>query len=341
MHHHISTSRPPKLLDETLRDGIQSASVRDPRIEDKRRMLDLFEQIGIEHVTLGLPAAGPDAMRHCTALARSIADQHLRIQAACAARTRIDDIRPIVDISQQVGVPIEVMAFLGSSPIRLYAEGWDLAQLHEMSRSAISFAVKNGLPCTFVTEDTTRSHPEVLSALLRDAIDHGATRICLCDTVGHAVPEGVRSLIGFVRGLIEGMGLAGRIGIDWHGHNDRGLAVSNTLHALEAGADRLHGTVLGIGERVGNAALEMLLLNLRDRGRLGRRDLGALAQLVSLTASSTGAPLPASYLALFGEDMDAPGDAAQDAFVSASSEAAARLHGARRSSQQDSTLHAL
>ncbi|XYH93738.1 2-isopropylmalate synthase [Sorangium sp. So ce1128] len=318
------------MLDETLRDGIQSPSVRDPQLDDKKRIVELLDQAGVDHVTVGLPAAGPEATRHCTLLARAIADGRLRIKAACAARTHIDDLLPIVEISQQVGIPIEVMTFLGSSPIRLYAEGWDVAHLVQRSREAITFAVKNNLPCTFVTEDTTRSRPEVLSTIFRNAIDHGATRLCLCDTVGHAVPEGVRNLIGFVRDLIDEMGLSGRVGIDWHGHNDRGLAVSNTLHALAAGADRLHGTVLGIGERVGNASLELLLLNLRDRGHLGPRHLGSLADLVRLTASATGVPMADNYLALIAEDSIAPAEAAQDSALRAAHAAAAlHLRGAR------------
>ncbi|WP_437535236.1 2-isopropylmalate synthase [Sorangium sp. So ce726] len=321
---HRPRSRPIALLDETFRDGIQSPSVRDPGLEDKRRILESLDRLGVAHVTVGLPAAGPVAREHCRSLARQIVDDRLRIRPCCAARTHIDDIRPIVELSQEVGAPIEVMAFLGSSPIRLYAEDWDLAKLLQLSRSAVEFAVKNGLPCTFVSEDTTRSHPDVLAPLFRNAIDHGATRICLCDTVGHADPDGVRGLLDFVLGVIDSMGLSGQIGVDWHGHNDRGLAVSNTLYALHCGADRAHGTVLGIGERVGNAAIELLLLHLRELGELGPRDVSPLVELLHLTASATGAPLRADHPVLL--DARAALDAAAEGEIARTSGPIAPCH---------------
>ncbi len=250
-------------FDETLRDGIQSPSVKDPSIEDKLRVLHLMDALGIDAADLGLPGAGPRAVEDVTRLTREIVDQRLAILPGAAARTHINDVRPIVEVSQRVGRPIEVLAFLGSSPIRQYAESWDLERMTTMAREAIAFAVKEGLPVSFVTEDTIRSRPETLDKLFRAAIDAGATRLVLCDTVGHATPDGTMALIRFARAVIASMGLTGQIGLDWHGHNDRGMALVNAIHALEAGVDRLHGTGLGIGERVGNTSMDQMLFNLK------------------------------------------------------------------------------
>jgi 2-isopropylmalate synthase len=224
----------------------------------------------------------------------------MRIRPTCAGRTVASDIEPILEVSQRTGLRVEACAFIGSSPIRQYVEGWDVALIAKRSGEAIDLAVRAGLPVTFVTEDTTRSRPEVLTPLFRAAIDHGATRLCLSDTVGHATPDGVRNLIQFTRGVIAGTGAI--IGIDWHGHNDRGLALENALWALEFGANRVHGTALGIGERVGNPAMELLLLNLYLLGQLPRdRDLTRLVEYCETVARSLNWPIPHNY-PLVGRD---------------------------------------
>jgi 2-isopropylmalate synthase len=293
-------SRKPILLfDETLRDGVQCPSVHDPKIDHKLEIVRLLSRIGVDHVDIGLPGAGPRAVEDVTRLAELIRDEKLAIRAACAARTHVNDIRPIVEVSQRVGIPIEVMAFIGSSPIRQYAEDWDLPLMLRRSAEAIDLAVRSGLECTFVTEDTVRSRPETLTAMFRNAIEHGAHRLCLCDTVGHATPDGIRNLIAFTRHLIDGMGA--QVGIDWHGHNDRGLGVPNSLSAIEYGADRCHGTILGVGERVGNAALDQILINLKLLGELGDRDLTGLAELVHLVSRGCRVEIPYNYPA-FGSD---------------------------------------
>ncbi len=271
----LSPRRKVKFFDETLRDGIQSPSVVDPKIEDKILFTQIADDLGIHHIDIGLPGAGKRAVEDCTTLATYIRDHKLSVKAACAARTHVKDVQAVIDISQAVGIPIEVMAFIGSSPIRAYAEDWDLDLILKRSAEAIDLAVKNSLPVTYVTEDTTRSRPEMLDRLFRNAVDHGAHRLCLCDTVGHVTPDGIRNLLKFTRNLLDGMG-RGDVGIDWHGHNDRGLGVVNTIFAIEYGADRVHGTALGLGERVGNAALDQVMLNLKLLGEMPEHDLSKL-----------------------------------------------------------------
>src|SRR5436190_18514590 len=227
-------ARPPRVMldDETLRDGLQSPSVRTPTIEQKIEILHLIDRLGIDTADIGLPGAGPHVVRDVERLAREIADQRLKVTANCAARTVIADITPIAEISQRVGLPIEACTFIGSSPIRQYAEGWTLDQLLKLTEDAVAFAVGEGLPVMYVTEDTTRAHPDTLRALYSTAIRAGATRVCIADTVGHATPHGAAAVVRFIAGVVQDCG--GGVGIDWHGHRDRDLAVINTLSAPDA-----------------------------------------------------------------------------------------------------------
>jgi isopropylmalate/homocitrate/citramalate synthase len=281
-----------ELNDETLRDGLQSPSVRTPPVAQKIEILHALAAIGIDSLNLGLPGAGPHVVADVTLLAREIVDRKLPIAANCAARTLEADIRPIVEISQKTGLAIEAATFLGSSPIRQYTENWEMAKLLALTREAVGFATREGLPVMYVTEDTTRARPEDLSALYTAAIEAGARRICIADTVGHATPDGTRNVVRFLREVVDATGE--RVAVDWHGHNDRGLGVANAIAAAEAGADRIHGTILGIGERVGNCALDQLLVNFELLG-WSRRNVAPLAALCDLVSRATGVAIPESY----------------------------------------------
>jgi 2-isopropylmalate synthase len=290
-------------FDETLRDGLQNPSVQDPSLDDKLALLHLMAQIGIDSADIGLPGSSQRAFEDVLRMCREVVDQKLPIQIACAGRTVVADILPMVELSQRAGIPIEVYAFIGSSPIRQLAEQWSVDLIARRSAEAIDVAVKEGLEVCYVTEDTTRSRPDVLSQLFRVAVEHGAKRLCLCDTVGHATPDGVRNLIQFTRSVLASMGadVAKSVKLDWHGHNDRGLALVNALWALEFGADRVHGTALGIGERVGNAPMELILLNLKLLGMLENQDLTALLNYCQSAAKAVGWQVPINY-PLVGED---------------------------------------
>ena len=290
----LSPKRRVQFLDETLRDGIQSPSVIDPSIEDKLRLVDLANDLGIDTMDIGLPGAGKRAVEDVTTIAEHIKSTKMKLKASCAARTHINDVQAVIDISQKVGIEIEVLAFIGSSPIRQYAEDWDLARMLELSGSAIDLGRKYNLPVAYVTEDTTRSRPEVLTRLFTNAVDHGAHRLIVCDTVGHATPDGIKNLLKFTRNMLDGMGRPD-VGIDWHGHNDRGLGVVNSIFAIEYGADRIHGTALGIGERVGNAALDQILLNLKLLGELPDHDLSKLVQWCKTASAATRVPIHPQY----------------------------------------------
>jgi 2-isopropylmalate synthase len=281
-----------ELNDETLRDGLQSPSVRAPSIEDKRKILHYMHAVGIPSANIGLPGAGPAVLQDVIVLAKEIARANLNIAANCAARTVRVDIDPIVEASQASGIAIEASVFIGSSPIRQLAEDWTLDGMLRHTEDAVNYAVAEGLPVMYVTEDTTRAHPETLRKLYIAAIEAGARRICLADTVGHATPEGAWNLVTFVQGVVSETGE--RVKIDWHGHNDRGLALINSLTAARAGVDRIHGTALGIGERVGNTSIDQLLVNFRLFGWTSN-DLTKLGEYCDFVSTVTGVPIPSNY----------------------------------------------
>ena len=281
------------LDDETLRDGLQSPSVTDPPIEAKRKILHLMDALGIDTANLGLPGAGPRAAADVEALCREIVERKLAIRPNIAARTMIRDIEPAVRISDAAGIRIEACLFIGSSSIRQYVEGWDEEFLLARTGEAIGYAVEHGLDVMYVTEDTTRAHPDTIRRLYGEAVRLGAKRVCIADTVGHATPRGAYRLVKFLRGVLDEAG--GReTGIDWHGHRDRGMGLANCIAAIRAGATRVHGCALGIGERSGNAEMDLLLVNFKLLGWIDR-DLSLLGEYVRTVASALHVPIPNNY----------------------------------------------
>jgi 2-isopropylmalate synthase len=289
----IAAGRKLMLDDETLRDGLQNPSVRDPNIEEKIQILHLMEDLGIDTVNIGLPGAGPRAYADVEALAREIVQSRMKIRPNCAARTHRNDIRPIAEISQKTGIAIEAATFLGSSPIRRLVEDWTVEHLQRTTEEAVKFAVSEELPVMYVTEDTTRADPQTVKTLYSTAIQCGARAIVLCDTVGHAEPRGAYNLVRFaIDEIVRPSGE--KIRVDWHGHNDRGLSVANSLAAFAAGADQVHGAANSLGERVGNTPMELMLVNLRLMGLIDR-DLSKLKEYSEVVARATHTTVPPNY----------------------------------------------
>lgn len=297
-----SPPRPSKILldDETLRDGLQSPSVENPEIEDKVEILRLMAKLGIPKADLGLPGAGPQHLDHITRLIEVIVEEKLPIQPGLAVRTVAAEIEPIVALQERFGIPIQASAFLGTSPIRKYVEGWTDELLLERIDAAVGFATDHDVPVMFVTEDTTRSRPEDLDRVYTRALEKGARALCIADTCGHATPHGVAQLVRHVAKIVERFDPEVEVVLNWHGHSDRGLALANSLAALEAGAHCVHGTALGIGERVGNAAMDQLLVNLKLLGWIDQ-DLSALPEYCELVSRTTKTPIPRQYPVL-GQD---------------------------------------
>lgn len=290
------------LNDESLRDGLQSPSVRDPSIHDKIEILHLMEALGINMLDLGLPGAGPRAVEHVEALAREIVNHKMDIKPNCAARTHPNDIRPVAEIVQRTGLNIEAATFLGSSPIRRFTEGWTDDFLLQTTENAVKYAVSLGLDVMYVTEDTTRCDPEMVKKLYSTAISHGAKAIVICDTAGHATPMGTFALVRFI--MEEVVKPSGeKIRVDWHGHCDRGLAIANSMAALVAGAECIHACALGIGERVGNTQMDQMLVNLKLMGipPWKDQDVTKLKEYCQAVSRATGVPIPANY-PVVGED---------------------------------------
>lgn len=287
--------RPTKKIefdDETLRDGMQSPTIKNPLIDDKIKILHLMNELGIDSADIGLPGAGPMVVKDVTVLAKEISNNKLKIKASCAARTVEADIAPIVEISQKAGIPVCVDMFIGSSTIRSYAENWSMERMLKNTRDSVKFAKDNNIPVMYVTEDTTRAHPETIRALYKCAIDNGAERICVCDTVGHATPSGIRNLVKFVKDIINETGAD--VKLDFHGHNDRGLALNNTIDAIIAGVDRVHGCGQGIGERSGNTPMDLLLVNLKLLGWIDNV-LTKLPEYCRVIGETCDMPMPCNY----------------------------------------------
>lgn len=300
---HWDAGAPPlgevQVDDETLRDGLQGPSVREPPLEGKLEYLHLAAQAGVSAVDLGMPSASPRVEAEVTELLREIARARPPLTPNCAARTLERDITPLVRMSQNLGVPLEVMLFLGFSALRRQVEGWAREHLLRKAFEAVSFAAKNGLLVTFVAEDASRTSPEDLETLILTVVRAGASRVCLADTTGCLSPWGAEALTAFARRILDHHGFS-QVGLDWHGHNDRGLAVACALAAARAGASRVHGSLLGIGERTGNAPVEQLLLNLYLLGS-HRRQLEHLVAFVRRGAELLGLSIPA-YQPVAGRD---------------------------------------
>jgi isopropylmalate/homocitrate/citramalate synthase len=285
----------PLVNDESLRDGLQSPSVHHPSADEMVEVLHAIEALGIDALNIGLPGAGPHVVATAKRLATEIRDAKMRVSPNCAARTMIQDIEPIRRIMEDVGIPIEVAMFIGSSPIRMEVEGWTVDHLLATSEKALAYCRDHSLPVMYVTEDTTRASPDTVRRLYGLALDMGAQRLVVCDTCGHATPDGVRHLVRFVRRVAADHGKPD-VQIDWHGHNDRGLSVINSIAAYEAGADRLHATALGIGERTGNCPMDLLLVNLRLLGWWPEdRPLNSLKEYVRKVSEATRVPVPKNY----------------------------------------------
>jgi isopropylmalate/homocitrate/citramalate synthase len=278
-----------QVFDETLRDGLQAAHVRHPNVEEKLHLLSLMDRLGIDQADIGFPSSDCQQSSDIVELGRIAAAGKLRLRLEVAGRCAPGDIRAILDVVERSGYTFEAGIFIGSSSIRRFVEGWDLSTLVGRVREGVALATRNGLRVMFVTEDTTRSDPETIRVLYDAAISEGATRLCVADTVGSATPRGVARLMSFiVREVIRGQpGLQ----LIWHGHRDLGLEIANCLAAVEGGAQALEATALGIGERAGNAAMELVLAHLHLNG-LRSGSLLPLTEYAHYAARILRAPIP-------------------------------------------------
>lgn len=263
-NNNANTTKSIEINDETLRDGLQAPGIDNPNVEKKIKIVQLISEMNINAACVGFPSSNGIMYKDVEQIIKFVIENKIKLQIGCAARTVEKDIKPIIELSQKYGIPLDANVFVATSPIRQYIEGWDIGHILGLVRKSVSFAVKNNINVCFITEDTTRSKPDDLRAIYSEAVEHGAARVCLCDTVGHATPDGTKNLIKYMKSIINNNNK--KILIDWHGHNDRGLALANSLAAIDAGADRIHATGLGIGERTGNTSMEKLIINIKMNG---------------------------------------------------------------------------
>ncbi len=285
-----------QLDDESLRDGLQSPSTQDPPLEYKLKLVRLMEDLQINGADIGFPSSTKKMYDDVTAICEMIRDEGFNLAPNCAARTIAHDIEPVIDISHKVGIPLEVAAFLGSSPIRMKVESWSLEKLLRLTKDATRLCIDNNVPIMFVTEDTTRADPKVLEKIYLTAVENGAQAICLSDTVGHATPHGTYQLVSYIKHMLKENGFS-KVRVDWHGHRDRGLSLANSIAAIEAGIDRVHGTGIGIGERCGNTPMDTLLVNLKLMGfkNYKNRDLSKLSAYTETVSEMVKFDIPKNY----------------------------------------------
>jgi 2-isopropylmalate synthase len=295
---------PPRCVDQTLAEGLRAPSARAPTVEQKLELIRRMDGLGVDAAALGRPGARPKALAEVEQIVRTIAEERLEIELICASSTDEVELRALAELAQRTGSAIEVEIAIGSGPLRAYAEGGPANKTSGAARQAVAFAVGNSLVASLVTEDTTRAHPRVLDPLYRAAIEAGVSRIVLTDSTGHATPDGLRSLIAFSRSILRGLDAVDRVELDWHGKDDRGLALVLGLFALEHGIDRVHASALGLGERAGGTPIDLLLLNLSMLAQLDpeRHDLAGLVAYVEKVAEYTGVAIRESY-PLAGRDV--------------------------------------
>ena len=287
------------LFDETLRDGLQAPHIRNPSLEQKLAIIDHMSRSGVRSADLGFPGSGASAVDECTAFARHIAAGGLDLTPGFAGRTHPSDIHAICEVGQRAGVAVEAYVFIGVSPIRQYVEDWDIELIRSAIRRSAAECRRENVEFVLVLEDAVRCTPQVLGSVYDVAVETGTRRLTLCDTVGGAVPNGTEALIRWTRRYFADR--AHPIELEWHGHNDRGLALVNSLTALALGCARVHGTILGIGERAGNASLDQLMINSHLDGH-HTYDLTALREYCEYAAPVLGVDIPQNYPAM-GRDV--------------------------------------
>lgn len=283
------------LMDETLRDGIQAPYVEVPSIEEKLRLVDHMTSVGITAITAGFPGAGRRAYRDCLAIAQYVLTQRYPTRLVYSGRTHPDDVGATCEIAQQAQCEIDAYSFIGISPVRQRVEDWSVEMIERRVIAAARQCDQAGVNFVLVLEDATRCTPCILSRIYDTAVDVGVERIVLCDTVGAATPASTRALVRW--SFDHFRRCAHSMALDWHGHNDRGLALINSLVALDAGCDRIHGTALGIGERAGNTAIDQLILN-RYLQHGDDFDLQSLRQYCEYASAVLGISIPVNYPAL-------------------------------------------
>ena len=245
------------VFDTTLRDGEQAPGA-SMDLEQKLRVAHALTALGVDVLEAGFPAASPGDYEAVAALARYIEGPTL-----CAlARAHRDDIDRVTE-SLRPAQRKRCHVFLATSPIhRQFKLGLSTDEVVRRAVDAIRHARESFEDVEYSAEDAARTEPDFLCEVVESVIEAGATTVNIPDTVGYAIPSQFAGLIMHLRRRVRGIE---HVVLSVHCHDDLGLAVANTLAAVEAGARQVECTVNGIGERAGNCSLEEVVMALRTR----------------------------------------------------------------------------
>jgi 2-isopropylmalate synthase len=285
------------IFDTTLRDGEQAPGCSMNSLE-KIEVARLLEKLGVDVIEAGFPISSPGDLESVKAIAELIKDSS--VAGLCRSREKdIDAAREALALAAHPRVHI----FLATSPIHMeYKLKMKPDEVVAQAADAVRYAKKFCGDIEFSAEDASRSEPDFLCRVFAEAIKAGATTLNIPDTVGYAMPAEFGSLVRYVKEHTPG---AEKAKFSVHVHNDLGLAVANSLAAVEAGADQVECTINGIGERAGNASLEEIVMALRVRRDLFQADTRIDAtQLYSasrLVSRVTGVKVPPNK-AIIGEN---------------------------------------
>ncbi|MCC4242080.1 LeuA family protein [Thalassospira povalilytica] len=270
------TAKPPRLIDATLREGLQAPNT----IFSELDIIHIAERIaegGADMIEVGHPYVSQKAMLNT----RSVVDMQLGVPVLAHARACRPDIHAVYESrADWVGV------FLGVNEISEKSRlgGRDFEALLDIISDAISYAKSLGLSVRFTIEDTSRTDQERMATAYALAIENGADRICFADSVGLMEPKAVTDTIRNLRQRHP------RIEIETHFHNDRGLAMANALAAIDSGADWISVSVNGLGERCGITDHVVLAANLLylDSRALSEDQVRSLAHASSIVSRCSG-----------------------------------------------------
>src|SRR5215470_15373957 len=245
------------VFDTTLRDGEQSPSC-SMNVNEKLRMAHQLDRLGVDVIEAGFPIASDGDFE----AVKSIAAAVRRPIIAGLARACAPDIERAWEALQGAARP-RIHVFLATSDIHLkYKLRISREQCLEQARQSVRLAKSLCHDVEFSPEDSTRTDRDFLCQVVQAVVDEGATTVNIPDTVGYTMPAEFGEIIRMVRERVKGIE---NVVISSHCHNDLGLAVANTLAALEAGARQVECTINGIGERAGNASLEEIVMAMRVR----------------------------------------------------------------------------
>jgi isopropylmalate/homocitrate/citramalate synthase len=269
-----------QIWEETLRDGEQTPGVAYTP-EEKLQIARLLDEIHVPIMDVGIPVVSKEEARGVRAIANAGFDATIM----AAART----VRKDVEACIECGVD-EIALFTAGSDLHIrHKLGMTREQVKEVAVRETEYAIAHGVAVSFVTEDTFRADLDFIADLYNACTEAGAHRAVICDTVGVMTPPGIRWFFGELRKRLTAKELS------FHGHNDFGLAVANSLTAVEEGVQVPHTCVNGLGERSGNASFEELVLALEalygyDTGI----DVSRLYEVSQLVERLSGIPVGVS-----------------------------------------------